>query len=424
MDGLPRMAHLTLVALTAVLSACTTLTRLGTVPSELQDEARPDGIPDVRFYPQQLTDSAAQLQVSIRWPASGVEAKISVSSDTSAGCDMLALSAGGDRGAFAAGLLSGWSQAGTRPRFKVVTGVSVGALIAPFAFLGPRYDHVLREATLSAGPESFFHRRSFLSGLLGDGFASSAPLERVLATYVIPDVLREIAGEYRHGGDLYIMTTDLDAGLPVIWNMGAIAASDSPDALVLFRQVMRASAAIPVAVSPVLIPVTAGGRHVQELHVDGSVSHQVFLGPFPLPQLRVSDTQAAAPSCRVFITVNVQMDSSRSTTPRRTLSIGERSIQTLTRVEASNDVDSIFTLLQQQGTNFNMAYIDSNFQVPHPHDFDPSYMRALFSYGQRLGSGAYAWHAAPPQGQPSSRSANVNPRETLLLRCAGCSVAR
>jgi predicted acylesterase/phospholipase RssA len=422
MDGLPRIAHLTLVALTVVLCACTTLTRLGAVPSEFQDEARPDGIPDVRFYPQQLAESAARLQVRMNWPVSEVNAV--VDSDNRAGCDMLAISAGGDRGAFAAGLLSGWSQTGTRPRFRVVTGVSVGALIAPFAFLGPRYDHVLREVTLSAGPKSFFHRRSFLSGLLGDGFASGEPLERVLATYVTAGVLREIADEYRHGRDLYIMTTDLDAGVPVIWNMGAIAASESPDALMLFRQVMRASASIPVAVAPVLISVTAGGGHFQELHVDGSVTHQVFLDPFWLPQRRVTDMQDSAPSCRAFIIVNSQMGLSRSTTPPRTLRIGDRSIQTLMQVEVSNDVASIFSALQRQGFLFNLAYIDSDFQVPHPHDFDPSYMRALFSYGQRLGSGAYQWQAAPPQAQSSSRSANVNPHETLLLRCAGCSVAR
>jgi len=277
---------------------------------------------------------------------------------------------------------------------------------------------------LSAGPESFFHRRSFLSGLLGDGFASSEPLERVLATYVTAAVLREIAGEYRHGRDLYIMTTDLDAGVPVIWNMGAIAASDSPDALMLFRQVMRASTAIPVAVAPILISVTAGGRHFQELHVDGSVTHQVFLDPFSLPQLRVSNVQASAPSCRAFIIINSQMGLSRSTTPRRALRIGERSIQTLVQVEASNDIASIFTALQRQDIQFNLAYIDSDFQALHPHDFDPSYMRALFSYAQRLGSGAYLWRAAPPPAQPSNRSASVNPRETLLLRCADCSDAR
>jgi len=389
------------------LAACTSMTRLAAVPSELQEEARPNGVPGVRFYPQRFSDP---LQPA---PTGG----------TDVGCDLLAVSAGGDRGAFAAGLLNGWSETGTRPRFRVVTGVSVGALIAPFAFLGPRYDHVLREVTLSAGPGRFFRRRSSISGLLGDGFASSEPLELLLATYVTAEVLQEIANEYRHGRDLYIMTTDLDAGVPVIWNMGAIAASDSPDALALFRQVMRASAAIPVAVSPVLIDVTAGGRHFQELHVDGSVVHQVFLYPYSAPQFPAPAARDAAPSCRAFIIVNTQLASNWSPTPRRTLGIGERAIQTLTRVETSTDVDSIFAALQRQSIDFNLAYIDSDFQVAHPRDFDQSYMRALFVYGRRLGSRDDPWHDMPPQSQPLNRSASINQRETLLLRCAHCSDA-
>jgi hypothetical protein len=136
------------------------------------------------------------------------------------------------------------------------------------------------------------------------------------------------------------------------------------------------------------------------------------------------DVRNSATSCRAFIIINAQLDLGGSATPRRTLSIGERSIETLMQAQASNDVDSIFSTLQQQGIDFNLAYIDSDFQVPHPHDFDPSYIRALFSYGQRLGSDQYHWHAAPPRPQPTNRSANVNPRETLLLRCADCSDAR
>jgi len=391
------------------LAACTSMTRLAAVPSELQEEARPNGVPGVRFYPQRFSDP---LQPA---PTGG----------TDVGCDLLAVSAGGDRGAFAAGLLNGWSETGTRPRFRVVTGVSVGALIAPFAFLGPRYDHVLREVTLSAGPGRFFRRRSSISGLLGDGFASSEPLELLLATYVTAEVLQEIANEYRDGRDLYIMTTDLDGGVPVIWNMGAIAASDSPNALALFRQVMRASAAIPVVVSPVLIDVTAAGRHFQELHVDGSVVHQVFLYPYSAPLPAARD---AGSSCRAFIIMNTQFDSNRSPTPRRTLGIGERAMQTLTRAEASTDVEGIFAALQRQSIDFNLAYIDSDFRVAHARDFDQSYMQALFVYGQRLGSRDDPWHDAPPQwqsqSQPLNRSASINQRETLPLHCATCSDAR
>jgi predicted acylesterase/phospholipase RssA len=397
------------------LAACTSMTRLAPVPSELQDEARPDGVPGVRLYPQLFSDPSAHLQGPTLRPASTGGSAVPVGGDTDAGCDLLAVSAGGDRGAFAAGLLNGWSQTGTRPRFRVVTGVSVGALIAPFAFLGPRYDHVLREVTLSGGPGKFFHRRSSISGFLGDGFASSEPLERLLATYVTAEVLQEIANEYRHGRDLYIMTTDLDAGVPVVWNMGAIAASDSPDALALFRQVMRASAAIPVVVSPVLINVTAGGRQFQELHVDGSVVHQVFLHPYsaPLPAPAARDGGA---SCSAFIIMNTQFDSDWSPTPRRTLGIGERAMQTLTRVEASTDVDRIFAALQRQSIAFNLAYIDSDFQVAHPSAFDESYMRALYVYGQQLGSRDNPWHDMPPQSQPLNRSANIIQRETPLVR--------
>jgi Patatin-like phospholipase len=409
---------ITLVA----LAACTTMTRLAAVPSELQEQARPDGVPGVRFYPQQFPNPSAHLQESALRPASTASSEIPASWDTDVRCDLLAISAGGDRGAFAAGLLNGWSQTGTRPRFRVVTGVSVGALIAPFAFLGPRYDHVLREVTLSAGPGRFFRRRSPISGLLGDGFASSEPLELLLTTYVTAEVLKDIANEYRHGRGLYIMTTDLDAGVPVIWNMGAIAASDSPDALPLFRQVMRASAAIPVAVSPVLINVTAAGRHFQELHVDGSVVHQVFLYSYSAP-VSAPAVRHAGPSCSAFIIMNTQFDSNWSPTPRRTLSIGERTMQTLTRVEASTDVDRLFAALQPQGIDFNLAYIDSDFQVAHPRDFDQAYMRALYDYGQRLGSRDDPWHNMPPQSQPSSQSASTNKCETPLLRFAHSSDA-
>jgi predicted patatin/cPLA2 family phospholipase len=402
------------------LAACTSMTRLAAVPSELQDEARPDGVPGVRFYPQRFSDPSAHLQGSTHRPASTGGSEVPVSWDTDVGCDLLAVSAGGDRGAFAAGLLNGWSQTGTRPRFRVVTGVSVGALIAPFAFLGPRYDHVLREVTLSAGPGKFFRRRSSISGFLGDGFASSEPLERLLATYVTAEVLQEIANEYRHGRDLYIMTTDLDAGVPVIWNMGAIAASDSPDALALFRLVIRASAAIPVVVSPVFINATAAGRHFQELHVDGSVAHQVFLYPYSEPLPAAPDARAP---CRAFIIMNTQFDSNWSSTPRRILGIGERAMRTLTRVEASTDVDRIIAALQRQSIDFNLAYIDSDFQVAHPRDFDESYMRALYVYGQQLGSRDNPWHGMPPPSQPLNRSASINQRETPPSRFAQFSDA-
>jgi hypothetical protein len=142
------------------------------------------------------------------------------------------------------------------------------------------------------------------------------------------------------------------------------------------------------------------------LHVDGSVVHQVFLDPYSA-RLPAPAARGARPSCSAFIIMNTQFDSNSSPTPRRTLGIGERTMQTLTRVEASTDVDRIFAALQPQGIDFNLAYIDSDFQVAHPRDFDQSYMRALYVYGQHLGSRDVPWHDRPPQSQPLNQSAGT-----------------
>jgi predicted acylesterase/phospholipase RssA len=192
---------------------------------------------------------------------------------------VLAISGGGDAVAFAAGLLSGWSTYGTRPKFKLVTGISAGALIAPFAYLGPAYDDLIRTVATSVGPDDFFDRRNVLIGLASDGMADSGPLARLVAKYVTSETLAAIATEYSKGRSLQVATTDLDSGRPVIWSMGAIAASDAPGALELFRKIMVASVLIPGVVSPVLFDVEIEGQRYQELHVDGGVIAQTYAYP-------------------------------------------------------------------------------------------------------------------------------------------------
>jgi predicted acylesterase/phospholipase RssA len=306
--------------------------------------------------------------------------------------DVLAISAGGDGGAFAAGILTGWSQSGTRPRFAVVTGVSAGAIIAPFAFLGASQDHVLREVIDSMGPDKLFRSRGVIAGLFSDGLASSAPLAQLLQKYVTREMLNEVAREYRGGRELLIMTTDLDAGTPVIWSMGAIAASDDPNALELFREVMLASAAVPGVVSPVLIDVAVGERHFHELHVDGGVVHQVFL-------------PAAGPGAhlrhyRAFIIMNMRLTMERTPTPRRTLRISSRAIDTMIATEARNDVEHISADLRPAGAELQLAYIDGDFRCPHPRDFDARYMHALFTHGLQLAMDGRIWHERLPHDAP------------------------
>ncbi len=181
----------------------------------------------------------------------------------------LAVSGGGDNGAFGAGLLNGWTAAGTRPEFKLVTGISTGALIAPFAFLGPAYDDELREFYTSVTPADILKMRSFLAVITSDAVADNAPLWKLVEKQVDRAVLDAIAAEYQKGRLLLVATVDLDARQAVLWNMTKIAASQDPKALDLFRSVMIASAAIPGTFPPVMIDVEANGERYQEMHVDG-----------------------------------------------------------------------------------------------------------------------------------------------------------
>ena len=181
----------------------------------------------------------------------------------------LAISGGGDNGAYGAGFLNGWTAAGTRPLFKVVTGVSTGALIAPFAFLGPKYDYVLERVYTTSSQADIFKKRGLIKGVTSDAMADSQPLANLIASYATRELLDEIAAEYAKGRILLVGTANLDSLEPVVWNMTAIAASQDPNALELFRRILLASASIPAAFPPVMIDVTVDGTTFQEMHVDG-----------------------------------------------------------------------------------------------------------------------------------------------------------
>ena len=169
----------------------------------------------------------------------------------------LALSGGGQDGAFGAGILCGWTEAGTRPQFKLVTGISTGALMAPFAFLGPAYDHVLKEAYTTISDKDVYKAHKPLAILLSlvnikplPALTENKPMEELVARLVDDKVLAEVAREHRKGRRLLIGTTQMDAQRLVIWNMGAIANSGNPQALALFRKIMVASASIPAFFPP------------------------------------------------------------------------------------------------------------------------------------------------------------------------------
>ena len=207
-----------------MVTACAQLGRVSAVPAADTDRASVAGIPGARFL---ATDTAALAAFGRRLHERETKYFSSLGQPIPPE-SLLAISGGGDNGAFGAGVLVGWSESRTRPTFKIVTGISTGALIAPLAFVGPERDPVVADMYTTIGPSDVFATRPVLAGVLSDGLADTAPLQGLIAKYVDASLVARIAEESRHGRALAIITTNLDAGVPVIWNVGAIAESDSP----------------------------------------------------------------------------------------------------------------------------------------------------------------------------------------------------
>ncbi|MGR9108363.1 MAG: patatin-like phospholipase family protein [Gammaproteobacteria bacterium] len=386
---------LCLVGLIASLSGCSIPGRLPAVPPALTDQAEVLGLPGVRYVVRnEMPDFArdgieSYYRELTDWKKSGHEGPLPPSV-------FLALSGGGDDGAFGAGLLCGWTAAGNRPQFKGVTGISTGALIAPFAFLGSKYDSVLEEVYTRSTPEDILEARSFLAAVFDDALADNAPLGHLLKKYVTVEMLKEIAREYERGRLLLLSTTNLDSRQAIIWNMGKIAASAQPEALDLFHRIMLASAAIPGAFPPVMIDVDADGRTYQEMHVDGGAMAQVFVYPPSLKIAEISKQHGVSRERRLYIIRNARLEPEWTEVERRTLSIASRAIASLIQTQGIGDLYRIYAEAQRDGIDYNLAYIPKSFNAPHEEDFDTEYMAQLFRTGYDLAVKGYPWEKTPP----------------------------
>jgi predicted patatin/cPLA2 family phospholipase len=297
--------------------------------------------------------------------------------------DYLAISGGGANGAYGAGLLVGWSKTGTRPRFTMVTGISTGALTAPFAFLGSDYDEQLEEVYTTMDSSSIFHRRKLWSIIGGDSLVDSAPLANVINKYVTDELIAAIAVEFSRGRALFVGTTNLDAGRPVIWNIGRIAHSGGPGAGKLIRRILRASASIPGVFPPVYIEVVGpDGETYTEMHVDGGTSSQIFLYPSGAnwgKMLALLDVKGRP---QAYLIRNSRILPEYDAVRPRLAAIASRSVDSLIRTQGIGDAYRIAALAKRDGIDARITWIplgavhESSGEV-----FDPKYMRALFDYG-------------------------------------------
>ncbi len=376
MPGIVR-ALLLLLALLAGLPGCAQLTRLPAPPAEAAFDVPVAGAAPARLWPDR---APGPLNATV---ASVMRRRAAEPGPR----HFLALSGGGDDGAFGAGLMVGWTARGDRPVFDVVTGISAGALIAPFAFLGPAYDAALEEVFTALRPQDLVLLRWLASAVLfNEALADTSPLHAVIARHADEAMMAAIAREYARGRMLLVGTTNLDLQRPVVWNMGAIASSRHPRALTLFRQVLLASASIPGAFPPVMIDVEIEGQRFQEMHVDGGASAQVFLYPPGVAIPRDGRPRT------VHVVRNGRMEKLQEEATRRGLfSIARRSIETLLHFGGRGDIGRIYLLAQRDGVAFRLAAIAPEFRAERAEPFDPAYMRALFEHGRAQGLAGDAW---------------------------------
>ena len=382
-------------AASVALTSCASLERLPAVPLSLASEIKPLDVPYARFYAEGDPAVFRALAYETIEKARATRERANIPASKIPQTTFLAISGGGDDGAFGAGLLLGWTARGDRPQFNVVTGISTGALSAPFAFLGPEYDDKLKQVYTETGVEDIFHKEPILGIISGDAATDTTPLKRLIARYLDETMIRRIGEEYEKGRLLLIATTNLDQARSVIWNIGAIARSPDPRARELIIEVLRASASIPGAFPPVMLDVTVDGKRYEEMHVDGGAMAQVFLYP---PSLRLKAVERMRPKHKdvAYVIRNGRLFRPEEQVKRQTLAIAGQAIATMTAANGMNDLYRIYLTTQRDGIEYNLAFLDDEFTLPYKGPFDKAYMNTLFDYGYQKGSAGFQWHKAPP----------------------------
>ncbi|MFO1489271.1 MAG: patatin-like phospholipase family protein [Verrucomicrobiota bacterium] len=389
LSGTTLFAALALLALTG----CSVLHPRNPLPAEFAGQAIPEGMENVRdwgdhFSPvlQHSVQTALQLEAEPDNPYGPSRIQY------------LSLSGGGMNGAFGAGFLCGWTQQGSRPTFDFVTGVSAGALLAPFAFVGTNQDASLRQIYSRLCPEDLYYRKGLLRILRDDSVYDTAPLRKLLEKYITREFLNKVAREHGRGRRLWMGTANLDAKRPVIWDMGAIAASGKPDATNLFINVMMASAAVPGVFPPVYFKVKAGGKTYDELHVDGGIGRQVFAyGPvLKLDEIRKSlpEKHRGRPA-ELFVIRNGDLATHYDPITPRALPIVLTSITALTHYQAEGDFYRMYVYAQRDKCDYNLTGIPPEYQRRSTKEFDPEEMKRLFDLGERMGRDGRCWVHTP-----------------------------
>lgn len=390
-----RMIFMSAVAVLCLpaMSGCATIRH--PVPPELVTKARIGNMDEVRII---VGEHHTKLQENLL-----ISIKQESAEDFPAGRDgvrvypVLAISGGGANGAYGAGLLKGWSKEGSRPVFKIVTGVSTGAVIAPFAFLGKEYDGEIEKCYTTMSTKDVMANKLPFMILFGDSLASNAPFIRMVSGLFTADILKKIAVEHRRGRRLLVGTVNLDAQRFVVWDMGAIACRGDIE---LFRKVIVASAAIPMIFPPTVFHVEADGKSYDELHVDGGTLTQVFTTYKLLDGMdeaaKSLNIDPAKVKSTLYIIRNGYMSPNYKKMKDSLASLAERSFDTIIDAQGVGDTYRIYTFMKNGDNDYNLAFIPPDFKQDSKEMFDPKDMKRLFDRGYEDAAGGYKWYKAPP----------------------------
>ena len=396
-----RARNLAVLFLGLALAGCAAVAARVAVPEQLAPIAVVPGMETVRVWGD-ASFPRALLQAEFPNLKAKYDARAK-SGDHKPVSNLLAISGGADDGAFGAGLLVGWTERGDRPEFDLVTGISAGALIAPFAYLGRDYDRQLAGLFTSYSADQIY-QANVLTGLFGgSALADSGPLAQLIEHYVDAPFLKRVAEERAKGRFLLIGTTNLDAQRPVYWDMGRIAQSADPRAPELFRRVLLASASFPGIFPPVHIQVQAGGHRYEEMHVDGGTTREVFFTVADFSFREFDRAIGRKVQRKLWIIRNGKIEPEYKATQDTTFVIAQRSLETLAKSRGVGDLVRMYTRARADNIEYNLASIPMDFDAPHPKPFARAYMQSLYDVGLALGRGGYPWAKAPPESIVEAR---------------------
>lgn len=391
---------LTALLLTVLLSACGTVPRLPAVPANGLNDVHVAGFPaSIRFWGDQAPPNAgAAVNQMVQQYVQSNQAYLAAHGEYPV-MKYLALSGGSYNGAFGAGVLKGWTQSGQRPDFALVSGVSTGALIAPFAFIGSSEDKRIEALFTQTNSDRIFESGfiTLVRGVLGGlSVTKTTPLATMIEANVTPDVMAQIAKRHAQGNRLYIATTNIEARRSVIWDIGAIASSGQVDALHLIHQIMLASSAVPGLFSPVFIDVTLNGRTYQEVHVDGSVTSNVFLYPLKTGAGVADVYKQYGIKRTLYVVRNNKVNPDYLPFSPNLYTLTRSSVETLINAQGIGDLYRLYFGAKRDEIDFNLVFIPESFKMQPKELFDPAYMSSLFKVGQQVGMQQNAWQKLPP----------------------------